>query len=98
MEDKRAYLPIGSVVMLKNGNKRLMIFGIIQSEVGNPENEYDYIGVPYPEGSMGDEHQYLFYHKDIEEIYFRGFEDIERQVFIDALVEYYNSESDEEAE
>lgn len=66
MENKGAYLPIGSVVLLNEGNKRLMIFGIIQSEAENPSVEYDYIGVPYPEGNMGDEHQYLFYHKDIK--------------------------------
>ncbi len=90
MENKGAYLPIGSVVRLKNGEKRLMIFGIIQSEVDNPKNQYDYIGVPYPEGNMGDEYQYLFYHEDIEELHFKGFEDIERQIFINKLIEHFN--------
>lgn len=90
MKNRDEYLPIGSVVLLENGNKRLMIFGIIQSEVDDPSVEYDYIGVPYPEGNMGDEYQYLFYHKDIKEIFFRGFEDIERQVFISNLIDYYD--------
>lgn len=97
MENRGAYLPIGSVVLLNEGNKRLMIFGIIQSEADNPSVEYDYIGVPYPEGNMGDEHQYLFYHKDIKEIYFKGYEDIERQVFIGNLIEYYD-EKDKKSE
>ena len=38
---------------------------------------------------MGPEYQYLFFHKDIEEIYFRGFEDIERQEFVKNLEKFY---------
>lgn len=97
LENIRDYLPIGTVVLLKKGNKRLMIFGIIQQDLKNKEIEYDYIGVPYPEGNMGIEYQYLFNHKDIEQVFFRGYEDIERQEFCYNLSEYYKSkkESDE---
>lgn len=45
-------LPIGSVVMLKDAEKPLMIYGIKQLDTDNPEVEYDYIGVLYPEGNM----------------------------------------------
>lgn len=92
MKDIRSYLPIGSVVVLKNGTKKLMIFGIIQSNMEKPDEEYDYIGVPYPEGNMGEEYQYLFYHKDIKEVYFRGFEDIERQEFVENLQAFYDDQ------
>ena len=92
MKDIRKFLPIGSVVVLKNGTKRLMIFGIIQSNAENPAEEYDYIGVPYPEGNMGQDYQYLFYHNDIEKVYFKGFEDVERQEFIDNLEEFYKNQ------
>ena len=89
MENKvKQLLPIGSVVTLKSGTKRLMIFGIIQA-VPDKEVEYDYIGVPYPEGNMSAEMQYLFNHDDIGKVYFRGFEDIERQEFIFNLSEFY---------
>ena len=89
MENVKELLPIGSVVLLKKGKKRLMIYGIIQSDIENETEEYDYIGVPYPEGNMGPEYQYLYFHKDIEEIYFRGFEDIERQEFVKNLEKFY---------
>jgi len=82
-------LPIGTVVMLKNGTKKLMVFGIIQSVQENPDQEYDYIGVPYPEGNMGQDYQYLFNHADVEQVFFRGFEDVDRQEFIYNLVEFY---------
>ena len=44
--------PIGSVVKLRNGIRPLMIFGIKQTNLETNE-EYDYIGVLYPEGNMG---------------------------------------------
>lgn len=89
------YLPIGTVVLLNNGNKKLMIFGIIQSNMDDKSESYDYIGVPYPEGNMGPDYQYLFHHKDIKEIYFRGFEDVERQALIANLAAHYNRTENE---
>ena len=85
------YLPIGSVVLLKNGTKKLMVFGILQSDKDHPEVEYDYIGVPYPEGNMGVEYQYLFHQKDIINIFYRGFESTERQEFMGSLSDFYKN-------
>ena len=84
----RELLPIGSVVLLKDGQKRVMIYGVKQTDTST-DKEYDYISVPYPEGNMGDESQFLFNHSDIEEIYFRGCEDEEREEFIENLARYY---------
>ncbi len=81
-------LPIGSIVLLSNAKKKLMIFGIKQSNE-DADKEYDYIGVPYPEGNIGSEYQYLFNHSDISAIIFRGFEDIEYQNFRSALTDYF---------
>ena len=81
-------LPIGSIVLLSNAKKKLMIFGIKQSNE-DADKEYDYIGVPYPEGNIGSEYQYLFNHSDISAIIFRGFEDIEHQNFRSALTDYF---------
>lgn len=80
-------LPIGSIIHLEGANKRMMVFGILQADSGNPDKIFDYVGVPYPEGNMGTEQQYLFMHKDIEQVHFRGFEDVERQQFIARLDE-----------
>ena len=83
-------LPIGSVVLLKGGKKRLMIAGIRQTAKNNPDKEYDYMGVLYPEGYLSEEYNALFDHEDIKQIYFRGWEDLERQEFIKNLEKYYN--------
>lgn len=82
-------LPIGSIVLLENGEKRLMINGIMQSEANGAGKEYDYLGVLYPEGHIGDQFQYLFNHVDIKEIVFRGFEDSERSEFMEKLSKIY---------
>lgn len=83
-------LPIGSIVLLKETEKKLMIFGIGQINKST-KTSYDYIGVLYPEGSMGDGSQFLFNHSDIEEIVFRGFENEERNDFIKRLEELYDN-------
>jgi len=84
-------LPIGTVVLLEGGEKRLMIYGVKQTEQQTGE-EYDYIGVVYPEGNMGQGTQFLFNHGQIKEIYFRGFEDEERTAFLDRLTDYYEKQ------
>lgn len=83
-------LPIGSVVLLKEAKKRLMIYGVKQTD-NNNDIDYDYIGVLYPEGNMGDGTQFLFNHSDIESVCFKGYEDEERENFIKRLDEYYES-------
>lgn len=82
-------LPIGSVVLLKDGEKRLMICGILQNDEGNTNKTYDYMGVLYPEGHIGEGYQYLFNHEDVVQVFFRGYDDEERAQFIEKLaVEY----------
>ena len=87
----RELLPIGSVVMLKNGQKKVMIFGVKQTDTESGK-EYDYISVLYPEGNMGEVGQFLFNHSDIEEVYFRGHEDEERDEFIENLAKFYEQQ------
>ncbi len=84
-------LPIGSIVLLKNSKKRLMICGIKQTGKDTPQKEYDYMGVLYPEGHIGDEYNFLFDHKDIDQVFFHGFSDIERQNFLERLDAYYQN-------
>ena len=83
-------LPIGSVVMLAGGEKRLMIYGIMQTEECT-NKEYDYIGVIYPEGNLGKEGHFLFNTDDIEKVCFIGLNDSERQAFIKNLERFYQS-------
>lgn len=85
----RELLPIGSVVMLKDAERPLMIYGIKQLDSNNPDVEYDYIGVLYPQGNVGANFQYLFNHKDISEVLFRGYETDQSKAFLDEIAKAY---------
>ena len=84
-------LPIGSIVLLRDGEKRLMIIGVMQNDAGGTGNIYDYLGILYPEGHIGEGFQYLFNHEDIVEIIFRGYEDNERKEFLTKLSPLYKT-------
>lgn len=77
----KKYLPIGSVVQLQGGNKRVMIYGRkqIEEDMGK---EWDYIGCLYPEGYINKEYTYLFNQEHIEKVYFLGFQDVEEFEFV----------------
>lgn len=86
----RELLPIGSVVLLKEGKKKAMIFGIKQTDKASGK-EYDYIGVVYPEGNLGEQLQFFFQHENIDQVFFRGYEDEDRSSFIEKLAAYYDN-------
>ena len=69
-------LPIGSVVTLKEGTKKLMIIGRLQQNV-RTKKVYDYAGCLWPEGYMDKDSCYVFDHEDIDCLYYIGLQDIE---------------------
>lgn len=77
------FLPIGSVVRLKEGQKRLMITGFLQMEQDEKgqKNIWDYSGCLYPEGMLTSEANYVFNHSQIEKVYFVGLVDEEEEEF-----------------
>lgn len=95
-------LPIGSIVKLKNDERLLMIYGVLQKTVTEPEKVFDYAGVSYPEGNFMPGSHKLFNTEDIAEIRFRGYEDDEgiRESFIAYLcfIDYIKEKEKESAE
>ena len=79
-------LPIGSVVLLNGGEKRLMIIGVVQTDPTDGER-YDYLACLYPEGFVGPEYSYLFNHEDIQKVSSKGFTDDEHSDFRENLAE-----------
>lgn len=78
MEIKEKYLPIGTVVMLKGGSKRVMIAGFYVEDEEDSQ-VYDYSGCTYPEGFLAMDQVCLFNHNQIEKIYHMGLEDDEEE-------------------
>ena len=88
-------LPIGSVVLLKGANKRVMILSRIQAPADTGDI-YDYASCPYPEGIVDPENIIFFNRDDIERVYFIGFQDPEelryREQVLASLGELYVNE------
>lgn len=80
-------LPIGSVVLLKDATKKLVIIGILQ--VNPSENKiYDYLGVPYPEGYVGSDNNFLFNHSDINDIIFLDMKTLSVKLLLKPWISY----------
>ena len=94
MEGK--YLPIGSVVLLEGGTKRLMITGYCMQTAEQPGVLYDYSGCLYPEGLIRSDITSIFNHDQIKEIFFKGFDDAEGQDFRSSIVEDMEELEDDE--
>jgi hypothetical protein len=73
------YLPIGSVVLLKEGNKPLMIYGRNQIN-GNSNKVFSYLACFYPEGNISSDYNIFFNRIDIEKVLFRGYETEEERL------------------
>lgn len=73
------FLPIGTVLMLKGGSKRIMITGFCAVEDKDKETMWDYSGCMYPEGFLSSNQTCLFNHDQIEKIYHLGLEDDEEE-------------------
>lgn len=88
MEQKyEKYLPLGSVVLLNEATKKVMITGFCMKGDQNNEKIFDYVGCLYPEGIINTEQNLLFNHKDIKQIFAIGYSDEEDKQFKSKLLE-----------
>lgn len=68
-------LPLGSVIKFKNGNQKMMV--TIRLPLYNNKGTigyFDYGSCPFPAGQT-DQKTYFFNESDIEEIYFKDYQD-----------------------
>lgn len=75
---KEKYLPIGSVVTLKDATKKIMVIGYCPVEKEHNQM-YDYSACLYPEGVIDSNRMLLFNHDQIATIHFIGLEDEEQK-------------------
>lgn len=71
------YLPVGTVVLLKGGQKRVMIIGFCVVSEEDKEKLWDYSGCLFPEGVLSSSESCLFNHDQIEKVYHLGLIDEE---------------------
>lgn len=72
-------LPLGSVVLVKEATKSLIIVGTRAKD--DESKEYDYVACLFPEGYINSEMFFLFNHEDIDKVRFIGYIDSEVQVY-----------------
>lgn len=81
------YLPIGTVVKLKDAEKRIMITGFLCVDQKDESKIYDYCGCLSPEGIISADKTLLFNHDQIAQIFHIGFIDQEEKEFKEKLKE-----------
>lgn len=79
-------LPLGSVVTLKGGQKRIMIVGRMHKESAT-DRWFDYAAVLWPEGIIRSDRLFLFNQEDIRLIHFIGLQDVQEFSFRSQLEE-----------
>ncbi|BCB05745.1 DUF4176 domain-containing protein [Bacillus sp. KH172YL63] len=70
--DPTKLLPIGTVVKLSKVDKAVMIYGYNQIQVST-NKQFDYIGVPYPEGNISPDYNVFFNRNLIEDVLHNGY-------------------------
>ena len=83
-EKNEKYLPIGTVVLLKDAKKRIMITGFCCIDQ-NDSKMYDYSACLYPEGIVASDTNMLFNHDQIDKIFALGYSDEEEKEFKENL-------------
>lgn len=78
------FLPIGTVVLLKNATKKIMITGFYVKAEGQGQ-VFDYTGCIYPEGVISSTQNCVFNHNQIDKIYHIGMIDEEEKKFKEVL-------------
>ena len=75
-------LPIGTVVLIGDSEKRVMIVGVCQRS-GDDGEIWDYTGVLYPEGYLDSDTMFLFNNDQISKVFATGYQDEEQFEFKD---------------
>ncbi|MBR1416812.1 MAG: DUF4176 domain-containing protein [Bacilli bacterium] len=93
MKDTSKLLPIGSVVLLDGGEKKVMVTGFYSVPAEDQNKVYDYSGCLFPEGVISSEQNLLFDHKQIVKVFYMGYKDDEEKSFKQKLGEVINKQN-----
>ncbi len=84
---KEKFLPIGTVVYLKDKKRKVMITSYLIFSKGDDEEKtvYDYGASVFPEGIIDSNYSFAFNHDDISEVVYMGLEDDDYKKLNDML-------------
>ena len=101
-EVKEKFLPLGTIVLLKGGKKKLMIMSYCVIPMGalydkngavTETKMLDYGACTYPEGMITSDQMFAFDHEQIEKVCFVGYESDEQKEFNKYLLEHQDTEN-----
>lgn len=98
MKDTSKLLPIGSVVLLNDGTKKIMVTGFYAVPADDNSKVYDYCGCLFPEGIVSSEQNLLFDHSQIAKVFYMGYASEEEKEFKNKLAEIINNQSKAQVE
>lgn len=87
------FLPVGTVCLLQNGSKKVMITGFCVKSPETEDRVFDYIGCLYPEGVISSDQNLLFDHEQIAQVFYTGYVCDEETEFKAKLKEVIASET-----
>lgn len=79
-ENIKEALPLGSVVLLKDAKRYIVVIGYSMVEHGE-DKVWDYLGCAYPIGVVSSDSNLLFDSKQIDKVVYKGFTDEEGDTF-----------------
>ncbi len=80
------YLPLGSVISLKNLDEKILIIGVNQVSLDEKEKIYDYCGCVHPYGFINNNSLLLFNNDQVDKVYHTGYEDEDLKDYYEDLV------------
>ncbi|WP_408070261.1 DUF4176 domain-containing protein [Butyrivibrio sp. JL13D10] len=83
----KEFLPVGSVVRLKNEDRLFAIAGFCQGTEDEDAEIFDYSAVPYPYGYLNADNMFMFNDSDIGEVLFTGYLDDLGKTFSSEIVD-----------
>lgn len=86
-------LPIGTVLILKDAKKKVMITGYAPIDMENKDQIYRYLGCVYPEGIIKSDENILFNNSDIDKVFFKCYVNEEVNDYIKEVNRILNNEN-----
>ena len=92
---KEKYLPLGTIVLLKNATRKVMIIGYCGIDL-EKKVLFDYVGAMYPEGFLGSTINLVFNHNEIDKIIAEAEPIEEGKKYLELLNEKFKTKTNEE--
>lgn len=94
MMETMKWIPLGSVVVLETTDQKILVIGrgLNVGDIGI-EYYFDYCGVSYPDGIIGDRVLY-FNHSSVQRVLFEGYDDDDNMIMNDKINAYLKEHPD----